>query len=89
MEQYLVIIEKIVVADTNNLWRALAVMITWYYIVDIVYPSECINMHLFVEKALLSLPLSGKMNNSALQTISTIDTWSQQIQLRILNNTTN
>ena len=87
MEQYLVIVEKIVVADTNNLWRALAVMITWYYIVDIVYPSECINMHLFVEKTLLNLPLSGKMNNSALQTISTID-HLESTDTAILNNTT-
>ena len=87
MEQYLVIVEKIVVADTNNLWKALAIMITWYYIVDRVYPSECINMHLFVEKALLSLSLSGKMNNSALQTISIIDQL-ESTDIAILNNTT-
>ena len=43
------------------------------YIVDIPYPSECLNILLFVERALLNLPLSEKMNNSALQTISAID----------------
>ena len=61
------------VADISSLWKAVAILMTWYYIVDIVYPSECLNMYLFVEKALLNLPLSAKLSNSALQTISAID----------------
>jgi len=51
----------------------MAILITWYYIVDIVYPPECLNVLLFVEKALLNLPLSAKLSNSALQTISAIE----------------
>ena len=66
-------VEKSIVADVSSLWKAVAIMMTWYYIVDIVYPSECLNVHLFVEKALLNLPLSAKLSNSALQTISAID----------------
>lgn len=73
VEQYLVVVEKTIVADLSSLWKAITIVITWYYIVDIVYPSECLNMLLFVEKALLNLPLSTKLSNSALQTISSID----------------
>ena len=40
---------------------------------DITYPPECCNVLLFIEKALLNLPLSGKLSNSALQTISAIE----------------
>ena len=66
-------VEKSIIADVSSLWKAVAIMMTWYYIMDIVYPSECLNIHLFVEKALLNLPLSAKLSNSALQTISAID----------------
>ena len=66
-------VEKSIVTDLSSLWKAVAIMMTWYYIVDIVYPSECLTIHLFVEKALLNLPLSAKLSNSALQTISAID----------------
>ena len=73
VEQYLVVVEKTIVADVSSLWKAVAIMMTWFYIVDIVYPSECLNMNLFVEKALLHLPLSAKLTNTAVQTISAID----------------
>ena len=66
-------VEKSVVADASSLWKAVAIMMTWFYIVDIVYPSECLNTHLLMEKTLLNLPLSAKLSNSALQTISAID----------------
>ena len=62
--------EKSVVADVTSLWKAVAILITWYYIMDIVYPSECLNAYLFVEKALPNLPLSAKQSNGALQSIS-------------------
>ena len=73
IKQYLIVVEKSIVADVSSLWKAISILMTWYYIVDIAYPSECLNILLFVERALLNLPLSGKMNNSALQTISAID----------------
>ena len=73
IEQYLIVVEKSVVADVTTLWKAVAILITWYYIVDIVYPTECLNAYLFVEKALLNLPLSAKLSNSALQCISAMD----------------
>ena len=70
MDQYITVAEKEIVDETNSLWKAIASMITWYYIVDIVYPTECANTLLFIEKVLLNLPMSSKMQNSAVQTIS-------------------
>ena len=48
-------------------------MVTWYYIADIVYPPECVNTLLFIENVLLSLPMSSKMQNSAIQAISAME----------------
>ena len=70
-------VEKSIIADVSSLWKAISILMTWYYIVDIAYPSVCLNILLFAERALLNLPLSGKMNNSALQTISAIDHMEQ------------
>ena len=51
----------------------MAILIAWYYIVDITYAQECCNILLFIEKALLNLPLSGTLSNSALQVMSAIE----------------
>jgi len=48
-------------------------MITWYYIADIIYPPQCANTLLFIEKVLLNLPMSAKMNNSAICILSAIE----------------
>ena len=72
-DQFLTVAEKTIVNETGNLWKAVASMVTWYYIVDIVYPSECTKTLLFIEKVLLTLPMSSKMNNSAIQIISAIE----------------
>ena len=32
IEQYLIVVEKCVVADVATLWKAVAILITWYYI---------------------------------------------------------
>ena len=65
--------KTIVAKDIRTVCKAVAILITWYYIVDITYPQECCNVLLFVEKALLNLPLSGKLSNSALQVMSAIE----------------
>ena len=43
---------------TGSLW--MASLTTWYCIANMVYPPECANVLLFIEKTLPKLPLSGK-----------------------------
>ena len=73
IDQFITVAEKEIVNETNSLWKAIASMVTWYYIVDIVYPPECANTLLFVEKVLLNLPMSSRMQNSAVQITSAIE----------------
>lgn len=73
VDQFITVTEKEIVNETSSLWKAIASMVTWYYIVDIIYPPECANTLLFIEKVLLNLPMSSKMQNSSLQIISAID----------------
>ena len=73
VDQFITVVEKVIVNETGNLWKAIASMTTWYYIVDIVYLPECANTLLFIEKVLLNIPMSSKMNNSAIQIISAIE----------------
>ena len=70
----MIVVEKTIVPkEIRILCKAMAILITCYYIVDITYPLECCNVYLFIKKALLNLPLSGKLSNSALQVISAIE----------------
>ena len=39
----------------------------YYYIVDVLYPVKCANILLCIEKVLLNLLMSSKMNNSAIE----------------------
>ena len=74
VEEYMIMVEKTIDAkDIGTLCKAVAMLITWYCIVGITYAQECCNILLFIEKALLNLPLSGKLSNSALQVISVIE----------------
>ena len=41
IDQFITVAEKEIVNETNSLWKAIASMVTWYYIVDIVYPPVC------------------------------------------------
>ena len=72
VEQYVIVAKKVIVHETTSLWKAVASMITWYYIVDIKYPSECVSTLVFIENV-LNLPMSLKMQNSAIQMASAIE----------------
>ena len=69
---YVIVVEKVIVNETTSLWKAVTSMITWYYIVDIKYSSERVNALLFIEN-ILNLPMSSKMNNSAIQIASAME----------------
>ena len=73
IEQYLLIVEKLVFCSVNDFHKALLSLFACYYIFDMAYPRECKNTLLYLEKALLKLSNCEKLSSGALAAISAMD----------------
>ena len=73
IEQYLLVVEKLVFCSMTDFHKALLSLFACYYVFDMAYPRECKNTLLYLEKALLKLSNSDKLSSGALAAISAMD----------------
>ncbi len=73
IEQYLVVVEKLVLFSMNDFHKALFSLFATYYVFDMAYPRECRNTLLYLERALFKLSNKEKLSSGAIAAISAMD----------------
>lgn len=72
--QYFIVSETEVISETTSFIKAIVNLMSWYYIMDILYPQKCRNTYGFIEAMLLKLPTtSTTLTASAIQAISSME----------------
>lgn len=70
--QYYIIAEKVMYMEVGSFYKALMSILALYYVYDLVYPKQCQNTLLFLEKFIFEISSGPKLSGAALATVTDI-----------------